>query len=382
MAAGEAAGPPTWYETTVTTDQPPSKPPGDRSPPSQQHRSPASSSAGPPARAHTETAGHRYDPAELGRLLTLAHSPSELAELASRAGVALPPRSPTDPAGSELARILVRRLASRGELPQFVDRLRRDKPLVEWPAASGSAPPVTSSEPAATRSAPAPSDEPAAHTTLDDGADAASRDAPAPAPSPPASPVLPPLEAAEARGSRLWMVATITVASLAVVAAAVIAFVVGRSSSAPSSSEPAPAEGPRAVLAGNAAAELDGSIRAVAKACALPDRSGTPAEVLARAFRSCAERGRTVPLVTSVTPEPAPTATAPATEPQRPTGAADPSPPPPRASGCLARCREQHERCKATECGPEPKLGSQYADYQRCLSRCLAKASQCRMRCG
>jgi len=382
------------------------------------------------AAAVTEEARERlperhYEHAELARLLTLAFSPGELDELTLQRGVPAARKSTSAAgAGSETARVLVRGLAADGRLDRFVESLREDHPLVEWPT-----PLEVPPEPAGGTTGGGP---PTGHARLPrpeqehtDGAEASTANDATPHSSEadglgsldglpdPGAPVesagsatgsessqdatpadrskplgwLAPTDAEDdeedaGRRRRLRMFGLAGVAAGALLAAVVAAFIVGRASGGPAeqkSPPPAPA-----ALAGPASGELTRSLLAVTQACALPDESGAPPDVLARAFRSCADRGRSAPLAM-------PSAAAPPTSSAAPSAAARPPPvrrgelrgtAPPSGSGCLDRCRGQQKQCNASECGPEPTLGSKYADYQRCLARCLRKASQCRMRCG
>jgi hypothetical protein len=189
----------------------------------------------------------------------------------------------------------------------------------------------------------------------------------------------------------------LTGAGLLIAVALTIGFLMGRgdrdesaapaaSASAPSSASALPRPG-RGALARLASDELARAVEGVAEDCGLRDPRGPSREILALAFQSCG-RGRQVPSASSspgATPsnpsvEPDATSTAdPAAgaRPERGPGAGAPA-----QGGCLQRCGTEQRQCQATECGPEPTQGSQYDEYQRCLTRCLSKGSQCKRRCG
>jgi len=77
--------------------------------------------------------GSRYDLGDLKRCIAVSFSAGELSRFAERFGIMLDREGST----TESARMLVKAMASRGELDRLVDNLHQVKPLVEWPVPAG-----------------------------------------------------------------------------------------------------------------------------------------------------------------------------------------------------------------------------------------------------
>lgn len=363
--------------------------------------------------AEADAAPGHYDVAELRRCMVVSFSAGELGELARAHGM-LPSAGSLGGApapADETARALLRHVERQGGLDSLVQRLREERPLVQWPEAVAAAParPPEADEGAAQPPLDGLAQEPAAPGPLDpavatepEAEPASSPPAPAAGPPPPAAeqataapglapqavPTTAPSRAglgAWAHTQRRWLLAA---GGGALLVAMVVAFVAGRASSGPDADQDAlPAADPAspAPVAKVAAEQLSAAVTAVAEACGVADARGPAKQVLANAFRACSgpDARRLGPPRAA---RPALTA-GPSTDGARPTTAPAQPPrdrpaPAPRRSGCLDRCEQQHQRCKQSECGAEPASGSAYSEHQRCLSRCLTKASKCRLRCG
>jgi hypothetical protein len=176
-------------------------------------------------------------------------------------------------------------------------------------------------------------------------------------------------------------------ALLVVVIAVTVGFAVGRSGSpSPSSATGSPAAsaptqaGPS--LARATADDLAAAVAQIAKTCGLADATGPARDVLAQAFRRC-DRSSLPSLPPErpslpEPPDPSPNAAGERTG----GGQRAAAPAAPAGGGCIKRCQTEHQQCRANECGAEPTQASQYEEYQRCLTRCLNKSAQCKMRCS
>ena len=339
----------------------------------------------------------KYDLRELRRCLALTVTAAELAEIGQRFGCATSAAGATaQPSADESARLLLRELEHKGQVHELVQWLHQNQPLMQWPlplqpaAASLSSPPQAAAAPVE----PLPQVGPGPM--------------PSPARAEPPKPIVDPFLAAGSDAShpasederplwqrREWRMAAIAAAAGVVLLTAVGAgFLFGRSGAGASAS-PAQATGSaepahsaaRGALALTAAAELLRSVTDIAETCGLTDKSGPAKQVLTRAFQACGPTRTPLSQMPSRASSPSDTS-APEPTAARPTASpavapADrPADPAPGGGSCLSHCSEEHRQCKASECGPEPMQGSQYDAYQKCLSRCLSKASQCRLRCG
>jgi hypothetical protein len=323
------------------------------------------------------------DTADLRQRMMLAFSAQELAELAATRGVA-------EGAGraDANARGLIRSYERDGDLGGLLARLREARPLFEWPDAS-----VPEAAPAAVDEAAAPGAdaEPAAPAPPD--ADAAPPTTPAgtaPAPLPDAAPVAWPgvqPEAVEKPRDRGLDPRLLVLVSGLTLVAALVAFAAGRVSSAPrpgdDAKSAAAANTRRAPgLATHAADALARHLAGVAAACEVP--ATDDATVMQRAAEHCGPPPPPRPRPALPPTEPAPSA---APEPSDEPAAGRygiPAPTPPtRAPGegpCIKGCEATHSACLG-RCGTEPTQGSQYADYQQCLAKCLSATSKCRLAC-
>jgi len=342
--------------------------------------------AGDPARPDSDGGGDgskatrdvtlSYDVAELTRCLTFSFSAGELSKYAERWKVF----TDRDGTVAEGARTLVRALDGRGKLAQLVTSLRSHKPLVEWPEPTvvQAAPEPPAPEPEEGSSAP----ETAPDSPTTDGAVVV------PGAEPAGAPLVDPFSAPSGAGvaglgtdEGLWasLDGTTRAVVLGVIFAAGIGlgvlgfWLVGRGDGEPD--PPADSAG-EASIAGRAATLLRGSVAGITQACEVVEQTDTARNALTMAFRRCAQPEIRPglppgPLLPKTTRKPA------QPPPARPT----PRRPVSHEPACLDRCHRFHVQCKTSECGAEPTSSSKYADYQRCLAGCLAKYSQCRLRC-
>jgi hypothetical protein len=325
------------------------------------------------------------------------------------------------PSVDEAARQLLRALSERGQVGELVAYLRESKPLVEWPEPLPEPlpepVPVPEIEPLAALPPglpPAPARTAAAATTVTEP------DAPPAVPPPPGlrgappapSPAPPPAQAApvstgqpirfdptddeadasrvrpafgDAERARLVRIAIVAGAALfLVVVAVIIGFAAGRSGAPSAAGAPAAGAQDQPSLARATADDLAAAVAEIAKACGLSDSTGPTREVLAQAFRRCDRSSLpTLPPLRSTLPEPPePSPNAAGDRAGAGAGQRPAAPAAPAAGGCIKRCQTEHQQCKANECGAEPTQASQYEEYQRCLTRCLNKSAQCKMRCG
>ena len=150
----------------------------------------------------------------------------------------------------------------------------------------------------------------------------------------------------------------------------------GADTAAAASQGAVPQRGGSVALALLAADELKSSVSYVAEACDMQDSFPTERERLAESFRRCGQ----MEIPARDAPPAAPTAVAsqaPTKRPARPIPFRKPS----RAAGCLDKCHQIYQTCKTNDCGPEPTVASQFADYQRCTGTCMARYSRCRLSC-
>ncbi|MFT3768291.1 MAG: hypothetical protein QM820_22810 [Minicystis sp.] len=378
-----------------------------------------------------------YDAVELRRRIVVAFTPGELRELAEQLGVG--GSIAWERGAQEAARELVKQCERYAGLPALVAKLREMRPLVEWPepvagsapAAFPEAPPlvplpgVSSAEttqspaeapsgtianpfappPGATptiASAPAPGafapavfpTTPGAPVPAAPPAAAVPRPA-APAPPPPSpSPVWPGMAAPPAPQQRGIDPRILVAVAGLMLLAAVIAYLAGRASNAQPTSSATPAasnapprrgDGPAAL----AADTLERSLDNLARTCEQRPAGSDGELVFRRVFERCGPAPLPVrpysPPLPSTPPDPSaapdePREPAPRTKrPARGGGAPAPDAPQP-ARGCMGACDADHRSC-VSRCGPEPTDGASEEGYRRCLGRCLADVSRCRLGC-
>jgi hypothetical protein len=371
-----------------------------------------------------------YDAVELRRRIVVCFSMSELRELADALGVG---GVAWDRGPQEAARELVRQCERYAGLPALVAKLREVRPLMEWPepATPQAVVPALpepmiapSGDPFAPSAFPQVPTLPSSPGTLQPGAPQPPvpehEPAPpsfasgppiadpfgAPAPGPPAM-GLPP---SPGQPSPIWpgtfvappprtgldprlIAAGIGLTAL-LGAAVVIAFLAGRATSgdgvsaAPAASSTASPEGAHRGD-GPAAMVTDAVARGlanVARACELPPSVGESVAVFVRVYERCGppplQPRSALPPAATPPPEPADTAAGPGARPRRPGrggGDGQPAAPAP-GQGCFGKCNADHRACDA-HCGPEPTDSGSYANYQRCLGRCLSESSHCMQSC-
>jgi len=325
---------------------------------------------------HEPAAAYQVDLAELRRCLAFSFSAGELSKYAERWRVF----TDRDGTAAEGARVLVRALDGRNKLPELVSSLQAHKPLVEWPEPEViPAPPMAAlSEPTSAPSQPitaaalppaarngAPGSEPMGGPLVDPF-------------SQPAAP-----DGQDLGGAGNWW-ARSSVGTRATMLVIIFAAGIGLgglafwllSRSNHSTDATAPGSGD-ANIAQLAAAHLRSSVGQVTRACEVDGDGETARDALAKAFRRCTQPE----IRPGLAPGPLPPLTS--RRPPKPPAPARPTPRRPLSHQpvCLDRCHRFHEQCKASECGAEPTSGAKYAEYQRCLAGCLAKYSQCRLRC-
>lgn len=363
--------------------------------------------------------------AELRRRMQGSFSPGELRDLGVALGLC---HVESWDRGAESAiRDIVRRAHDGPGLGVLLDRLRLDRPLVEWPeppsiraAEPGPAQPADESrgQPSATSAsyAPAPIPDLDGPTIVDPyagpahpaalpaepvaGAIASSdtaqtslvgaprpaatsegTDAPSSATSPPASWPLQNLREPDKKPGLDTRILAIAIACVALAVA--VAFAGGMVFSR-RGAPPSVAQGGRAeTLAGHAANVMDGAIVEVARGCGLlvegpPDRS-----VLKRAQASCGHpvnvAGRPGGGYDPADIDPPKLDVAPASPRPKPiTGPAETPAPP--TDLCRAACKSERRTCKSA-CGAEPQDASAFEAFQQCHSKCLGAESTCRQRC-
>lgn len=328
------------------------------------------------------------DARELRQRMLGAFSAHEMAELAATLGVA------TSGAGAEAnAREIVRSYERSGDLDGLLERLRAERPLLEWPVRPSESAAEEPSSPEGAEEPPAPSNEEPAGTKLEtpssrhearQAAGAPGVDEPAPsAPWPGNEPTAP--EAAH-RERGLDPRILVLVSGLTVVAA-LIAFAAGRASTGGNrgAAEATKAVAPQRRPAGPATHAADAIARGlagVAGACEIP--ASDDANVLQRAVEQCGPAPLPRPRPAPDAPELAPSAAPAATDDPGPGRYGIPAPTPatraPTEGTCLRGCAATHAACGG-RCGKEPTQGTQYADYQSCLAKCLSSASKCRLAC-
>ncbi|APR81150.1 Vegetative cell wall protein gp1 precursor (Hydroxyproline-rich glycoprotein 1) [Minicystis rosea] len=367
-----------------------------------------------------------YDAVELRRRIVVAFTPGEMRELAEQLGVG--GSIAWDRGAQEAARELVKQCERYAGLSTLVAKLREARPLVEWPEPSGTA----ASAPAFPAAAPVPMPAPFAAAapaapvgpaiadpfapaapTLASGPPPSTAFAPAVFPTTPgAVPPAAPSHVASPSPAPFWPEAPapapaqprgidprilVAVAGLMLLAA-VIAYLAGRASSASPTAGAAPngssvaatarrGDGPAAYAADALARSLDN----VARTCEQRSAGGDGELVFRRVYERCGP----MPLPTRPysppppTPLPEPSASAddaprePAARSRRPGrggGDAPANDAPPPARGCMGACDADHRSCMS-HCGPEPTDGAAEEGYRRCLGRCLADVSRCRLGC-
>lgn len=384
------------------------------------------------------SAGGAYDLAELRQRIAGSFSGAELRSLAHELGAAIGPGS-SSPA--DLARDLVRHFERAHGLAELLGELRRRQPLVEWPSPGVGATfgegPVDLSMDALPLVHPGelaelePSDLDDEPTSIQEPPVSAPN---APPRLPPLSgaPELPPLSAraagpgsAPVSGPWPGLVAPpreerskgldprlLIVVSGLTLATAIAAFVAGISwsggSSGSEASEGAPAGASAAPvgsdappgdataptarsegIAGAAARALERGVLTVARKCEIADEGAPPQAIFAAANELCGPPPPGWPNERAGRARPRPGASPPSSvEPGEPPVNDGPqaitttSTPAIAAPGgaCLSRCSDEHGTCGGG-CGPEPKRGSEYEEYQACQAKCLASYSKCRLRC-
>jgi hypothetical protein len=348
--------------------------------------------------------------AELRRRMQGSFSPGELKDLGSSIGLA--PTEAWEKGPESAIRDIVRRAHDGPGLAVLLERLKVDRPLVEWP------------EPPSLRAglvAPAPSAPASPGEAIPDldgptiadpfvppadltppplpaagAATAPTTDAPLEAP-PPASVGAPPppssasppaaswpmqnLPAPEKKGGLDPRILAVSIAFVAL--AVVVAFVGGIVFSRRTAPAVIAGTTRTETLAGHAANVMDGAIVEVARGCGLvvegtPDRS-----VLKRAQTTCghpvAAAGRPPAGYDPADIEPPKLDVAPPSPRPKPiTGPSEPAAPP--TDLCRAGCKTERRTCMTT-CGPEPRDASDFDSFQQCQSKCLGGESSCRQRC-
>lgn len=193
------------------------------------------------------------------------------------------------------------------------------------------------------------------------------------------------------------------VASALMLVAVVIAFIAGRAGapSAAPAGEDAGTPGERGAEQAQApsgpaamvASDIRRALAGVARACEVPVRGDAEEDVLLRAYDQCGPRPALPvrPLSDPLPPNPdSPTAAKSAEPAAGARNAGAPRRDAPRqaelpvdrssAAQCMRGCDTTQRTCNS-QCGAEPTQGTQYAEYQACLGRCLRDASKCRLAC-
>lgn len=323
------------------------------------------------------------DSRELRQRMLVAFSANEMAELAATLGVAT---SGTSAEAS--AREIVRSYERKGDLEGLLERLRAERPLLEWPAHSPETAAEDPSSPEGTE-AFVSNEAPAATATegpspRDEAGQPSGTPVDAPAPSAP-WPGNEPTEPEAANRERGLDPRILVLVSGLTVIAALIAFAAGRASSGSSrgAAEAAKTSAPHRRPAGpatHAADAISRSLAGVAGACEIP--ASDDADVLQRAVEHCGPAPR--PRLTPDAPDLAMSAAPAASDDPGPGRYGIPAPTPaaraPAEGTCLRGCAATYAACGG-RCGKEPTQGTQYADYQLCLAKCLSSASKCRLAC-
>lgn len=359
--------------------------------------------------------------AELRRRIQGSFSLSELRSLG--AAIGLSHVEAWDRGSESTTRDIVRRAHEGPGLGVLLERLRLDRPLVEWPdptpsqraeAESGASIPglalspeapdldgPTIVDPYADPGADPGAAAPARPTDLTpppvpvDPSSAAAVDAPPPSeveplsslgapPDPPDAPSNPwPMANLREpqRGGLDTRILAIAIACVSLVV--VVAFVGGMAFSRRGAPAVASAGGRTDTLAGRAANAMDGAIVEVARGCGLVVQGPPDRLVLKRAQVSCghpvAVAGRPPPGYDPADIEPPKLEVLPASPRTRPiTGPTGPVGPP--ADLCRAGCKSERRSCMAA-CGSEPTDASGFDAFQQCHSKCLGAESTCSQRC-
>lgn len=348
--------------------------------------------------------------AELRRRMQGSFSPGELKTLGSAIG--LSPVEAWEKGPESATRDIIRRAHEGPGLGVLLDRLKLDRPLVEWPEPTLPADAPISSALASTAT-PAPVGPVAAVPDLLDGPTIVDPYAgppdltPPPMPAAPAPEVAPPPSASEVAETSApsasaggppasWPMQnlpppekkgidgrTLAVAAACVGLAVGIAFVGGIVFSRRSAPTAIAGTTRSETLAGHAANVMDGAIVEVARGCGLVVEGAPDRSVLKRAQTSCghpvAAAGRPPRSYDPDDIEPPKLDVAPASPRAKPiTGPAEPATPP--TDLCRAGCKSERRTCMKA-CGEEPKDASGFDAYQQCHSQCLGGESACRQRC-
>lgn len=301
--------------------------------------------------------------------MAIGLSAASLREVGARLGA--PPSVGALGSADAIARELVRFAEKADRLPELVEALAAEGPLVEWPA------PLDEIDAPVPIAGAATLAEPAAVSVEAAPLEASPPEVSPPSASAPAAAWIPPGRGAPAPAAKSGLDPRLLVAVAGFMAlAALFAFLAGRITAGDDEEEPAPS----AQAALRAATALQTSLGNVARTCKVSADPPLEGSLLRTAYDVCgvtAERARphALPSLDEV----------PTAKPSEPAGPLVPRPTrselPRATTACVDQCNTTHASCRRA-CGAEPTDASAYADYQSCLGKCLKASSPCRQACA